>query len=223
MFPLLIVSVREQTTVHWHFWVGSWHLLSSIVRPASEKALSDAVLAAGTPTSDCAINSVKMNTIFSLPLVIFCHIIVPIRMVLPWSLSVPNLHHHGFTVDFIPIPAVLPQLLSPLPTAVLPLSPIPMQFSTWASIWQWLSFNLFVVAITSHKFYRNPFQHFGKWKKYIWHRTDRRREKNIMLQCSKLQRQKMSQTMMSWSKKLAFIWKISVYWSCSYNLLYQCM
>ena len=55
----------------------------------------------------------------------------PIPMVLPWSLS----HPHGDTVDFVPIPVVLPSLLSPLPryyrgyrgfTAV----PIPMQLSS---------------------------------------------------------------------------------------------
>ena len=66
-----------------------------------------------------------MNAIFSLPLVIFCHIYrpdphgitmvsVPTTTVLPLTLSpfpwyYHGLcsHHHGFTVDFIPIPAVL--------------------------------------------------------------------------------------------------------------------
>jgi len=43
------------------------------------------------------------------PLVIFCHIYRP--------------HHHGFTVDFIPIRAVLPQRSSPLPRIYRSLHP----------------------------------------------------------------------------------------------------
>ena len=69
------------------------------MRPASEKVLSDAVLAAGSPSSDCAINSVKMNATFSLTLVIFCHIYRP--------------HPHGITVVSVPITTVLPLTLSP--------------------------------------------------------------------------------------------------------------
>jgi len=91
---------------------------------ASEKALSDAVLATVTPSSDCAINSVKMNATFSLSLH-FCHIHRP--------------HPHGITVVSVPITTVLPLTLSPFPqyyrnfiphyrgftavTADLPLSP----------------------------------------------------------------------------------------------------
>ena len=98
---------------------------------ASEKALSDAVLATVTPSSDCAINSVKMNATFSLSLHFLSHSSSPS----PWYYRGLCSHHYGFTVDFIPIPAVLPQLSSPLPrfycsyrrfTAV----PIPMQLST---------------------------------------------------------------------------------------------
>ena len=93
---------------------------------ASEKALSDAVLATVTPSSDCAINSVKMNATFSLSLH-FCHIHRP--------------HPHGITVVSVPITTVLPLTLSPFPqyyhnfrphyrgftavTADLPLSPSP--------------------------------------------------------------------------------------------------
>ena len=137
MFPLLSVSVREQTTVHRHCQGVADNLLSSIVRPAIEKALwqglCDAVLAAGSPTSDCAINTVKMNVTFSLSPVIFCHIYRP--------------HPHGITATFVHITTVLPLTLSPFPryypnfrpplprfyrgyrgfTAV----PIPMQLSTY--------------------------------------------------------------------------------------------
>ena len=66
------VSVREQTVLRHCRDVAD--ILSSIVRPASEKAFSDAVLAAATPSSDCVINSVKMNATFSLSLVTICHI-----------------------------------------------------------------------------------------------------------------------------------------------------
>ena len=85
--PLLGVSVREQTTVHGHCRDVA-DISSSVVQPASEKALPDAVLAAGTLSSDCAISSIKLNATFSLTLVTFLsHLSSPSPWVLPWSLS----------------------------------------------------------------------------------------------------------------------------------------
>jgi len=46
-----------------------------------------------------------MNATFSLPLVIFRHIYRPHPR---WYYRGLCPHHHDFTVDFIPIPAVLP-------------------------------------------------------------------------------------------------------------------